>query len=142
MFRWAARWAFLLVMVCLQPPLAAQAETLKFTVTLSPAATVPPTASNASGAGEFSYKSDTRQLEFTVLYENMSGSPTEGYIRGPASPGTNGPAIIGFPALQSPISGTATLTNDQAAALQAGQLYVDIRTAAHPAGEIRGQISR
>jgi hypothetical protein len=128
--------------VCLQLPLSARAETLKFTATLSPAATVPPTASNASGAGEFSYKSDTRQLEFFVLYENMSVAPTEGHIRGPASPGTNGPAIVGFPALQSPISGTATLTSDQAAALQAGQLYVDIRTATHPAGEIRGQIGR
>ena len=142
MLGWPARCAFLLVVVCLQLPLTAQAEILKFTATLSPAATVPPTASNASGASEFNYNSDTRQLEFTVLYENMSAPPTEGHIRGPASPGTNGPAIIGFPALQSPISGTATLTSDQAAALQAGQLYVDIRTAAHPTGEIRGQIGR
>jgi hypothetical protein len=141
MLGWPVRCAFLFVVVCLLPP-AAQAQTLKFTATLSPAATVPPAASNASGASEFSYNSATGQLEFTVLYENMSGPPTEGHIRGPASPGTNGPAIIGFPALQSPISGTATLTSDQAAALQAGQLFVDIQTAAHPTGEIRGQIGR
>lgn len=136
------RWAFLLVVLCLQAPLAAQAEILKFTASLSPVATVPPAASNASGDSEFTYNTDTRQLEFTVLYQNMSGPPTEGHIRGPASPGANGPAIIGFPALQSPISGTATLSNEEAAALQAGQLYVDIRTAVHPTGEIRGQIGR
>lgn len=118
MLGWLARCASLFVVVCLLPLLAAQAEPLKFTAILSPAETVPPAASNASGASEFSYNSDTGQLEFTVLYENMSGPPTEGHIRGPASPGTNGPAIIGFPALQSPISGTATLTNDQAAALR------------------------
>ena len=142
MLGWSVRGAFLFVVMCLQPPLAAQAEVLKFTATLSPAATVPPAASNASGASEFTYNTDTRQLEFAVLYQDLSGPPTEGHIRGPAAPGANGPAIVGFPALQSPISGTATLSNEQAAALQAGQLYVDINTATHPDGEIRGQISR
>ena len=71
MLGWSARCAFLLVVAYLQPPLAAQAEILKFTATLSPAATVPPTASNASGASEFTYNRDTRQLEFTVLYQDL-----------------------------------------------------------------------
>jgi hypothetical protein len=42
----------------------------------------------------------------------------------------------------SPITGTATLTDAQVQALNSGQTYVNIHTAANPAGEIRGQITK
>jgi hypothetical protein len=38
------------------------------------------------------------------------------------------------------MEGRATLTAAQAADLLAGKWYVNIRTAAHPGGEIRGQM--
>ena len=42
----------------------------------------------------------------------------------------------------SPISGTATLTDAQAADLEAGKFYFNIHTAANPGGEVRGQVDK
>ena len=42
----------------------------------------------------------------------------------------------------SPIKGSATLTDAQAADLDAGKYYVNIHTAANKGGEIRGQITK
>jgi hypothetical protein len=39
----------------------------------------------------------------------------------------------------SPLQGSATLTDAQAADLQAGRWYVNIHTAANPGGEVRGR---
>jgi hypothetical protein len=49
---------------------------------------------------------------------------------------------VPFAVPESPISGTATLTEGQAAALMAGQTYVNIHTDANKSGEIRGQIEK
>jgi hypothetical protein len=40
----------------------------------------------------------------------------------------------------SPTSGKATLTDAQIADLEAGKWYFNVHTAAHPGGEIRGQL--
>ena len=42
----------------------------------------------------------------------------------------------------SPIKGSATLTDAQAADLMAGKYYINIHTPAHPGGEIRGQVEK
>ena len=42
----------------------------------------------------------------------------------------------------NPISGTAILTPAQEADLLAGKWYFNVHTAAHPGGEIRGQVER
>ncbi|WP_441509025.1 CHRD domain-containing protein [Bosea sp. 2YAB26] len=41
-----------------------------------------------------------------------------------------------------PFEGSATLTDDQAQALIAGQTYFNVHTAANPNGEMRGQVTR
>ena len=45
-------------------------------------------------------------------------------------------------ATSSPVEGSATLTDAQAADLVAGKYYVNIHTAANPGGEIRGQVMK
>jgi hypothetical protein len=40
------------------------------------------------------------------------------------------------------VQGSATLTDAQAADLLAGRYYINIHTAATPAGEIRGQVTK
>jgi hypothetical protein len=40
------------------------------------------------------------------------------------------------------MKGTATLTGNQAADLEGGRWYFNIHTAAHPGGEIRGQVEK
>ena len=47
-----------------------------------------------------------------------------------------------LPAASSPVEGSATLTDAQAADLMAGKYYVNIHTAANPGGEIRGQVTK
>jgi hypothetical protein len=44
--------------------------------------------------------------------------------------------------LDSPIKGSATLTDDQAKALSDGMVYFNIHTAANKGGELRGQLGK
>lgn len=41
---------------------------------------------------------------------------------------------------KSPVEGSATLTEQQAADLADGKFYVNVHTQAYPGGEIRGQV--
>ena len=43
--------------------------------------------------------------------------------------------------LDSPIKGSATLTDDQVKELMAGQMYANVHTATNPGGELRGQLT-
>ena len=49
---------------------------------------------------------------------------------------------LGGNGFASPFRGTAHLTDEQAGQLLDGQWYINIHTAAHPDGEIRGQVLR
>ena len=61
--------------------------------------------------------------------------------RGRAAAGANAGVVVPFTgSLDSPISGSATLTDAQVADLKAGKWYVNLHTAASPGGEIRGQV--
>ncbi len=56
---------------------------------------------------------------------------------------TNAGVAVAIPnATASPVEGSATLTDAQAADLVAGKYYINIHTAANPGGEIRGQVMK
>ena len=48
---------------------------------------------------------------------------------------------FGFADVDSPMEGSATLTEDQSIALTGGKMYINVHTAKYPDGEIRGQLA-
>jgi hypothetical protein len=84
---------------------------------------------------------NTRLLRWKLSYTGLSGPATAGHFHGPAAVGANAGVALPLGAtLRSPMEGRVTLTAAQAADLLAGKWYVNIHTAAHPGGEIRGQM--
>lgn len=118
---------------------AALAETQTYAATLAAPAGI---SSTGKGTGVFTYDTATKALTYKVDYSGLTGPATMAHIHGPAEPGANAGVLVPFAGVANPFSGTATLTDDQAAALQAGKTYVNIHTAANRGGEIRGQITR
>jgi hypothetical protein len=109
---------------------------------LSGAQEVPPVTTGGSGTGETTFDKSTNVLTWTVTYSGLSGPVTAGHFHGPAMPGANAGVVVPFTGnLSSPIQGKATLTAAQAADLTAGRWYINLHTAKHPGGEIRGQVT-
>jgi hypothetical protein len=78
-----------------------------------------------------------------ITYSGLSGTPTAAHFHGPAQSGANAGVAVPIPNVAtSPAQGSATLTDAQAADLLAGRYYINIHTAANPAGEIRGQVTK
>jgi hypothetical protein len=117
------------------------AEIVSYQAALKGASEVPPNDSKGTGAVDATYDTATKKLSWGVTDSGMTGPATAAHFHGPAAVGANAPPVIPLSgSLTSPIKGDATLTDAQAADLQAGRLYFNIHTAAHPGGELRGQV--
>lgn len=117
------------------------AEVLSFTANLIGAAEVPPNESTGAGTVTADFDTDTMLFKWTVTFEGLSGAATAAHFHGPAAPDENAPPVVPIEGmLESPIAGEATLTEEQAADLQAGKWYFNIHTAEYPDGELRGQL--
>jgi hypothetical protein len=117
------------------------AEILTYAATLNGKSEVPPTDLKQAGSVEATYDTDSRKLTWTVIYSGLSGPPTMAHFHGPAKAGANAAPVITLASpLASPIKGEATLTPEQANDLKNGLWYLNIHTAQHPPGEVRGQL--
>ena len=123
---------------------AALADATTFKVPLTGAQGVPPVDTAGSGTAELTYDPATRVVTWNITYSGLSSPSTMAHFHGPAKQGQNAPPVIWLSTQGStpanPITGTATLTPDQAQRFQAGEWYVNVHTQSHPAGEIRGQV--
>lgn len=120
---------------------AAGAETLHFTAKLDGAQETPPNASAGAGHADLTVDTDSHTLRWAVDYAGLSGPATMAHLHGPAPVGKAAGVMVNFPGpLASPLSGQASVTDAQIAQIKAGETYVNVHTAEHPAGEIRGQV--
>ncbi len=131
-----------LVTTGLLTAVAAHAETITFKANLSGGAEVPPKVTEGKGTTTATLDTATKILTYSEDYTGLSGPATAAHFHGPADPGANAPVAVPFANPVSPIQGSATLTDAQMADLMAGKWYANVHTAANPAGEIRGQLTR
>lgn len=118
----------------------AKAEVVKLQADLKGTNEVPPNNSTGSGKAEATYDTETKTLTYSVTYTGLSGPAMGAHFHGPVEAGKNAGIVLPFKTVQSPIQGTATLTEAQATDLLAGKWYANIHTAANPGGELRGQM--
>jgi CHRD domain-containing protein len=115
----------------------------KYKAALDGKSEVPPNASTGTGMADIDYDPASKKLTWKLTYSGLSGPATAAHFHGPAEAGKNGGVALAIPgATSSPAEGSATLTDAQAADLAGGKLYVNVHTAANPAGEIRGQVTK
>lgn len=120
----------------------ALAETVKFSAALDGAQEVPPVTTEATGTADITFDTETRQLDWTLEYSGLSGEATGAHFHGPAAEGENADVAVPIPDIASGSAGSAILTEAQATDLMAEKYYVNVHTAAHAGGEIRGQVKK
>jgi hypothetical protein len=118
----------------------AEAKVVHYSAALSGAEEVP--SNTTAGKGQVSATLDTtsKAFKYSATYSGLTGPAVAAHFHGPAAPGANAPPTVPVTKLASPITGSATLTDAQISDLQAGKWYFNVHTAAHPGGEIRGQL--
>jgi CHRD domain len=117
------------------------AEKVSYKADLKGSAEVPSNTTKGTGALDATYDTTSKKLTWTITSTGLTGAVTAAHFHGPAEAGKNAPPVVPIGGnLASPIKGDATLTDAQAADLQAGRWYLNVHTAAHKDGEIRGQV--
>lgn len=120
----------------------ASAATVNYTATLSGNREIPKIDTKGKGKLTATFDTVSKALTYTLTFDGLSGPATAAHLHGPAtrmqSAGVLAP--LGDKNPGSPITGTVTLTDDQAKVLTSGRSYVNVHTAANPGGEIRGQV--
>jgi hypothetical protein len=123
--------------------LAGPAFAEKLKAVLDAKSEVPPNASTATGTADIDFDPATKKLTWKLTYSGLSGPATAAHFHGPAEVGKNASVAVPITnAGSSPVEGSATLTDAQAADMMAGKCYVNVHTAANPGGEIRGQVTK
>jgi hypothetical protein len=106
---------------------------------LTGAEETPPVTTSASGTGTITIAAD-KSVSGTVKTAGIEGTVAHIHV---GAPGQSGPPIITLTKGsdgQWSVPAGSKLTEDQYASFKAGNLYVNVHSAEHKAGEIRGQM--
>ena len=125
------------VFACATPAMAGM---VNFKADLKGGNEVPPNTAKGTGSVTASYDTDSKKLTWKGSYKDLTGPATAAHLHGPAAAGKNAGVMVPITASTPAFEGSATLNDDQAKALMAGELYVNIHTAENKGGEIRGQL--
>jgi Cu/Zn superoxide dismutase len=134
------------VVIAVGMSFSAQAQSMKYTATMTSAEEVPANASTGKGRAELTLNTTTKELTWNITWEGLTSDAVAAHIHGPADKGANAGVQVqlgvqGTPP-KSPLTGKATLTDAQIADLNAGKFYVNVHTPMNKGGEIRGQVSK
>jgi len=109
-------------------------------VTLSGAEQNPPVTTSASGSGTITVKDD-KSVSGSIKTTGVAGTAAHIHI---GVKGKNGPIAVGLTKGSDgstwSVPAGAKLTDAQYNSYKAGNLYVNVHSAAHKGGEIRGQL--
>ena len=112
-----------------------------FEASLSGYNEVPPVASVASGVVSMRMVADDGVLEVTFSVDNLAGTLTGAHIH-MGGVGVNGGVALDLIPSGSTFTETYDISGntDLVSAMRSGMVYVNVKTAAYSAGELRGQI--
>ena len=103
---------------------------------------VPAVDSKGTGSVTATYDTASKKLSWKGSTKGLSGPATAAHFHA-GEAGKNGAVVIPITgADKDSFEGSATLTDAQAADMQAGKWYVNVHTAANKGGEIRGQLAK
>ena len=136
---WLPLSAAMIVAFCAFATYSGSAAAAEVKVTLAGDHEVPPVKTMGSGSGTISIGADMA-VSGSITTKGVPG--TAAHIHEGAA-GKNGPVII--PLTKSgedtwSVPAAAKLTEAQYKAFEAGDLYVNVHTKAHPGGEVRAQL--
>ncbi len=102
-----------------------------------------PKGTKVGASGRFTATLHGTSLTWRLTFTHLSGPATAAHIHAGAR-GHAGPIVVPLcgPCASPAAGGPTTLTTDEVKALLAGKYYVNVHTANHPSGEIRGQITK
>jgi CHRD domain len=134
-----ARFVLPAVLGCLLLGVAGVASAADIAVTLAGDQVVPPVTTTAKGTGTISI-GDDRAVSGSIQTTGIDGTAAHIHL---AAPGQNGPVAVPLAKTGEgawAVAAGAKLTEAQFEAYKAGNLYVNVHSAANPGGEIRGQL--
>jgi hypothetical protein len=121
---------------------AAQAETVTLRTILNGETEVPAVTTPGKGTAQVTVDTTAKTVHWKVDYADLTGPVVAAHIHGPAMPGANAGPMVPLTAGPSPMEGSASVTDAQIADMLAGRSYINLHTAAHGPGEVRGYLAK
>jgi hypothetical protein len=122
---------------------AAHGQVFEYEFTLDGDREVPPVSTVGSGTASVTLDQGAGMISWEIHFQDLTGPATAAHFHGPAAIGEPAGVRLGISAISgtsSPMLGEAPISPAFAQEVIDGLWYVNIHTAMHSGGEIRGQV--